>query len=287
MAMSEEFRLSNEELVRMIQSGSNDLLAELYERNHGLIWKTCFKYSGACREMDDLMMEAYLAMRDAALTFDFTKGVLFSSYMVRRLEWRIIRYLGDSAMIRVPETLRNTVKKRAKVTGALSVCGIRASDTLLDVLTGDKKPTRINQAVAAGTPILSLSQPLGGDCEDLTLESSIADPVDYMQEVEDRADRERMNKEFWFFIFNQLPTEEREIICKHYRHGISLKDCGECAYQLHAKALRKLKRPKCKAKLNCFYEWIYGESIRHNGSREYQRTWTSSVEKIVLRIMER
>ena len=75
MAISEEFRLSNEELVRMIQSGSNDLLAELYEKNHGLIWKTCFKYSETC-EMDDLMMEAYLAMRDAALTFDFTQKTI-------------------------------------------------------------------------------------------------------------------------------------------------------------------------------------------------------------------
>lgn len=283
--MSEEFRLSNEELVRMIQSGSNDLLAELYEKNHGLIVKTCRKYAGSA-EMDDLMQEAYLSVRSAALEYDPTKGALFASYMTKRIEWRIIRYLGDSAMIRVPETLRNTVRKREKLTGSLMVSGIRASDALLDVLMGDKKPTRINQAVAAGTPILSLSQPLG-DIEGLTLESSIADPVDRITEAEDRADRERMNKEFWNFIFNQLPTEEREIICNHYCQGISLKDCGECAYQLHAKALRKLKRPKCKAKLNCFYEWIYGESIRHNGSREYQRTWTSSVEKIVLRIMER
>lgn len=63
--------MSNEELVELIQAGDRDRLLELWEQVRLLVLKFARKWAGIGRlELDDLMQCGFIAMMEAAATYD-------------------------------------------------------------------------------------------------------------------------------------------------------------------------------------------------------------------------
>lgn len=60
---------------------------------------------------------------------------------------------------------------------------------------------------------------------------------------------------------------------------------GEAVRQNHAKALRELRKPRYAKRLRPFLpdaDRIYSMAITGNGSDRFNRTWTSSTERVAL-----
>ena len=67
--------MTNEELVELIQSGENvtDNMEQLYNQNHGMIYKIAKKYTYA-EDIDDLFQESYMALYKAACKYKKDQG---------------------------------------------------------------------------------------------------------------------------------------------------------------------------------------------------------------------
>ena len=64
---------------------------------------------------------------------------------------------------------------------------------------------------------------------------------------------------------------------------------GEAVRQIQAKALRELRKPRYSKRLRPFVpedERIYSMAITGNGVGKFNRTWTSSTERVALDVMD-
>ncbi len=77
-------KLTNEELVELFNSGSEDAGNKLFNKNKGLICKIIIKYNMKCRlSEEDIMSAAHYGFVNAIKTFDVSKGIKFSTYSYR------------------------------------------------------------------------------------------------------------------------------------------------------------------------------------------------------------
>lgn len=87
--------LNNEELCGRIQSGEDaqECLLILWEKNQGAVRKACTPYLKVY-EFDDLMQEGFLALHEAACTYDSSQEALFSTWLVHMVKWHFSRWHG-------------------------------------------------------------------------------------------------------------------------------------------------------------------------------------------------
>lgn len=276
--------IENEALVEAIQAGASDRLAELYNNNQRLLHKVCKRFEGRA-ELDDLMQESYLALREAAYDYDPVKGVPFSHYAAKRIEWHLVGYSASDTLIRTTAAAREGLRKRKKLTGILEVNGITLSDRGVELATGVKATNSIKAAMAAGQRIRSLWEPLtGADSINLCIAETLADSSDRIGAVEDRIDAERIKDELWRKIDKTLSKRQSEVIHRHYQRGERFTEIGADASREHAKALQNLRRIKFQF-ADC-YEWIFGKAIKRTGSRAFNESWTSATEYTAIRLYE-
>ena len=90
---------TNEELVLAFQQGDSKALERLWKANQGLFSQICFRYyrefGDVCQrcgvQLEDLQQETFLALREAAQSFNAAKGKKFSAW----LGWYVKnRFLG-------------------------------------------------------------------------------------------------------------------------------------------------------------------------------------------------
>lgn len=91
-----------------------------------------------------------------------------------------------------------------------------------------------------------------------------------------------------------MPKEQAEVIRKRYQQSMTRKDTGEvlgitagAVQNLESKAMRTLRLPhRCRAFKAYYEEYLAAHSFHHVGVENFQRTWTSEVEREALREME-
>lgn len=101
--------------------------------------------------------------------------------------------------------------------------------------------------------------------------------------------KERSIKRLWKAV-DDLPENYPEIIRSRYKDNMTLKEIGERlgisserARQIENNALRKLRIPSRCAPFKCYFEqYLAAGPIYHVGVERFNRTWTSSVEAVVL-----
>lgn len=95
--------MTNEELVELIQSGENvtNNMEQLYNQNHGMIYKIAKKYTYA-EDIDDLFQESYMALYKAACKYKKDQGAAFLTYMVMSIDRQLNRYVAKSRLVRIP-----------------------------------------------------------------------------------------------------------------------------------------------------------------------------------------
>ena len=99
-----------------------------------------------------------------------------------------------------------------------------------------------------------------------------------------------MKRELWIAV-DSLPADQAQTIRCRYMDGMTLKETGERqgisierVRQNDRKAIRTLRLNKYSRKYRGYYEeYLSAAPLRHVGVSSFQRTWTSEVEREVMR----
>lgn len=289
--------MDNEQLVARIRAGIDtaDNMLALYEQNHGFIHKMALKYSGYA-EIEDLKQEAYIGLCAAVEHYDEDKGVAFISYAGFWIKQTMQRYIDNcGGVVRLPVHAREWIAKYKKILREYrQYYGSEPSERELCHLLGvDREKLHTIQESARIGQIKSLSEVVGGEEEDFTIEDTIASDEDIEADVAERLDTAAMKKELWVAV-DQLPKEQAVVIRKRYQENMTMKDAGEslgiksCTVRnLEDKAMRTLRMPHRSRKFKPYFEqYLSAHSYKHVGVENFQRTWTSQVEREALREME-
>ena len=284
--------MTNEELVKLIQSGPDpDAMEQLYRKNIPFIQKLAMRYAGYA-EMEDLLQEAYFGLYEAVQHYEDDKEVLFLSYASYRIKQAMHRYARSCCQsVRIPE---GTAEKVAKYCRFMSdfrqFYGQEPPRPLIRMRLGlGEQSLRHVEKVARIGQIQSLDESLKVD-EDLTLADTVSSGEDMAGDVVEDIAQEELRRELWGLV-DRLEGNQPAILHGHYERGMSLQAIGdmqglsrERIRQLEVQAMRILRRPKYACRLRPYLTDQEEAAAYHgNGVGSFNRTWTSSTERVALR----
>lgn len=285
--------MDNEQLVARIRAGEDVAknMLELYNQNRGFIVKVAKRYQGFA-EMEDLLQEGYIGLSEAVSHYDADQGSSFLHYAAFWIRQSMSRYVDNcGSVVRIPVQARGEIREYNRVVREYrKYYGEWPSDCALCRFLGvtREKLQEIRKSVQIGQ-MRSLSEVLGGDGEEFTLEDSIASDQDLEGDAIREADTAAMKRELWIAV-DRLPGNLPEVIKKRFLDGRTLKEISQewgvtysKVHDIQNKALRTLRQPGISRKYRRYYEeYISAECCHHVGVESFQRTWTSEVEREVL-----
>ena len=285
--------MDNEQLVARIRAGEDVAknMLELYNQNRGFIVKVAKRYQGFA-EMEDLLQEGYIGLSEAVSHYDADQGSSFLHYAAFWIRQSMSRYVDNcGSVVRIPVQARGEIREYNRVVREYrKYYGEWPSDCALCRFLGvtREKLQEIRKSVQIGQ-MRSLSEVLGGDGEEFTLEDSIASDQDLEGDAIREADTAAMKRELWIAV-DRLPGNLPEVIKKRFLDGRTLKEISQewgvtysKVHDIQNKALRTLRQPGISRKYRRYYEeYISAECCYHVGVESFQRTWTSEVEREVL-----
>lgn len=289
--------MSNEQLVARIKAGINtaDNMLTLWQQNKGFIHQMAVKYSNYA-EIDDLKQEAYFGLCKAVEHYNADVGVDFINYAALWIKQTMQRYVDNcGSVVRISVGARGEILKYKKMVNEYrKYYGYEPSDSEMRGFLGVNKGKleRIKKSVRMGQ-IQSIDEPLSEDA-DFSLVDTVSSDADMEEECIKRLDTAAMKKELWIAV-DQLPVEQADVIRKRYQDSMTMKDAGNClgitaetVRNLEGKAMRTLKMPhRCKKFKLYFEQYVSASAIHHVGVENFQRTWTSEVEREALKEIER
>lgn len=283
--------MTNEQLVICIKAGEDvsGNMAQLWEQTRRFIHTIAARYQGQA-EIEDLEQEGYLALYDAVDGYDPAAGFLFLTYARHRIRQRMVRYIQNNGSIRVPVHEWERMQKYKKLERAfLSQTGRKPSEDETAYYMGItlKQVRSLKEALRTGQ-MESLDKCLLDDGE-----STVGDMVPGQEDVEgtvlDVMDAGELRAALWSEV-DALPDEQPEVIRARFQRGETLRATGEKmgvtierVRQIESKALRELRKPSHSRKLQPFLpEAIGSRAYTGNGIEAFNRTWTSSTERVAM-----
>ena len=286
--------MDNEQLVARIRAHEDvsDNMLKLWQQNQGFIGKMAARYSSYA-EIEDLKQEGYIALCEAVRHYDLASGVPFINYAAFWMKQQMSRYIDNcGSVVRIPVGVRGEIRRYKKICNEYrKYYGAEPSERELCALLrmSPEELHKVQENTRKGQ-IQSLSAPIGTDNEEMTLEDTVASGEDLEEECAGRLDRENMKRELWIAV-DSLPADQAQTIRCRYMDGMTLKETGERqgisierVRQNDRKAIRTLRLNKYSRKYRGYYEeYLSAAPVRHVGVSSFQRTWTSEVEREVMR----
>lgn len=286
--------MDNEQLVARIRAheDESDNMLKLWRQNQGFIGKMAARYSSYA-EIEDLKQEGYIALCEAVRHYDLASGVPFINYAAFWMKQQMSRYIDNcGSVVRIPVGVRGEIRRYKKICNEYrKYYGAEPSERELCALLrmSPEELHKVQENTRKGQ-IQSLSAPIGADNEEMTLEDTVASGEDLEEECAGRLDRENMKRELWIAV-DSLPADQAQTIRCRYMDGMTLKETGEHqgisierVRQNDRKAIRTLRLNKYSRKYRGYYEeYLSAAPVRHVGVSSFQRTWTSEVEREVMR----
>lgn len=291
--------MTNEQLVARIQAGEDvgENMAQLYEQVKDFIRSIAWRYRHT-GEMEDLEQEGYLALYPAIDGYDPAAGCKFLTYAEKWIKWRMQRYLQmNGSCLRLPVHCQEMVQKYRRFCSEYErETGERPSDRtaahFLGLTVQQVENIKVNACLAN---LGSLDAPVAGldGSEYITVGELVAASGSLEEDAVDRLDDERLRSVLWELV-DGLEGQQPAVIRRCYQNGNTLAEIGrqigttpEAVRQIHAKALRCLRNPARSKRLRPFLleaERIYSSALWGNGVGSFNRTWTSSTERVALEL---
>lgn len=281
--------MKNEQLVLRIQAGENvtDNMFLLWQQTKAFVYTIAKKYRDYAEE-EDLMQEGYLGLCEAVRHYELDQGASFIHYASFWIKQAVRRYIDNCGnVVRVPVHMHDDMRKYNKfVNEYRKYYNCDPAEHVIRAYLGfDREKIECIKKSENMSRIRSLSEPIGGEDEDILLVDSVASVYDLEEECVERLDKEQLQRDI-SEAMRCLPEELQKVIKYRYFDGLTLKETGqqfgigiEGARQMEAKAIRKIRTSKRYKKFKSYHEqYLTASPVYHVGVARFNRTWTSSVE---------
>lgn len=250
------------ELAKLIEKGSNMARADLINANLRLVVSIAKKYIGRGLTFLDLVQEGNQGLMRAVEKFDWKRGFKFSTYATWWIRQAITRAIADQAKtIRIPVHMVETINKVYKATRALTQRLGR--EPTIEEIAAEVEVTveKVEEIYRISQDTTSLATPVGDD-EDSFL-------GDFIEDTTQPSPYDETSKELLRESIEEVLSslDEREAKVLSLRFGLmgetpkTLEEVGkifnvtrERIRQIEAKALRKLRHPSRRKKLQDYLE---------------------------------
>jgi RNA polymerase primary sigma factor len=244
-----------------IENGLTIVRNRLVQANLRLVINIAKKHLNRGLSFLDLIQEGNMGLMKAAEKYDYQKGYKFSTYSTWWIRQAITRALADCARtIRVPVHILETKNKISKATVALlQELGKKPNVEEISLKAG-LPLEKVRKIMQVSSGAVSIETPIGDD--ESNLGDFIADPKasSPFTEFVDISLKEEIDK-----VLSTLTPREEKIIKMRLGIGektdFTLEEVGdvfgltrERIRQIEAKALRKLRHPSRRKRLESFHE---------------------------------
>lgn len=293
-------RMKNEELVELIRSGTNERenIEILYQQNRGMILKLANHYKISTRgdgDFEDLCQEGFFGLMTAVEAYDAEKGASFSTYAHYWIKASMRRYFENNASM-IPlssHQISRIAQYKSAVDSFRSSFDRDPSSRELSAIL-KTSPEQIEQIKKDAVAIYprSIDEKIGED-ESISFGETIESPTDEIGDLLDEIERQELASLLWSLV-DDLSEEESSVLRWRYCDGLTLRECGELlgtnidnAKKHEFRALQNMRRRKeilePFVKVN---DKIISQAYQGTGLRSFNQTWTSTPERIVMRILD-
>nr|WP_264466924.1 sigma-70 family RNA polymerase sigma factor [Blautia obeum] len=270
-------------------------MLKLWQQNRGMIERLANDYSKV-EEREDLKQEAYFGLCRAVESYAPDKGSSFLTWAIYWIRQSMQRYCQNNGTIRIPVHSQEDLRQYKKLQNLFYLHVGRLPNTReycyylgcsVKTLESLQRNDRLSRIGSIDTPVTGLEN------DTVTVGDTVADPGDPYSEILDSV-TERQLKEILWDIVEDLPGKEPAVIKMRYQENLFYKEIAartgittEAARQWELKALRELRRPSRARQLRPFYDssYIYSRALHGNGAAGFNRTWTSSTERVALDLL--
>jgi RNA polymerase primary sigma factor len=288
--------MSNEQLVTRIKAGVDvaENMERLYFQVKGFIHSIAWGYRGF-GEIEDLEQEGYLALYPAIDGYDPERDIKFVTYAEPWIRQRIQRYIQNNGSCLRLSVHRLERRYRRFVSAYAAEYGQEPSEIEAAAnLNITREQIRDIRKDAYRVRLGSLDSPVTGldGEEDGTVGDMVASGEDLEGDALERMECEELRRELWSCV-DSLPGRQSEVLRMRYQKDMTLGAIGqeydttpEAVRQIHAKALRELRKPRHSKRLKPFLpeaDRIYSAALMGNGVSRFNTTWTSSTERVALK----